>query len=237
LVWWDPHALKLGQNSGQTLWHDEVIKGALQKDGGASLAAYRSWRQTREQLIAEAAKPEMEILLASEAPAPPPEPVTVEFVSAATDPRAAGGRRFGTLVHAILRDVSLDATSPAIRRFAEFNARVLGATAEEVGLAQAAAEAALAHPILARARAASRLHREYPLFLSLPPGVAGQQGRWLEGVIDLAFLENGGWVVVDFKTDADSALRRAQYERQLQWYAYALARLTGIPASAVLLGV
>ena len=56
-------------------------------------------------------------------------------------------------------------------------------------------------------------------------------------MIDLAFLENAGWVVVDFKTDADSAARRAQYERQLQWYAYALAKLTGKPASAVLLGV
>jgi ATP-dependent exoDNAse (exonuclease V) beta subunit len=161
----------------------------------------------------------------------------VEFVPAATGSRAAGGRRFGTLVHAILRDVSLDAASETIRRFAELNARVLGATVEEVELAHAAVEAALAHPILARARAASRLHREYPLFLPLPPGVPSEQGRWLEGVIDLAFLENGRWVVVDFKTDADSALRRAQYERQLQWYAYALAKLTGIPASAVLLGV
>jgi ATP-dependent helicase/nuclease subunit A len=140
-------------------------------------------------------------------------------------------------VHTILRDVSLDATAETIRRFAELNARVLGATAEEVELAQAAVEAALVHPILARARAASRLHREYPLCLALPPAVPGEHGRWLEGVIDLAFLENGRWVVVDFKTDADSALRRAQYERQLQWYAYALAKLTGIAASAVLFGV
>jgi len=237
VVWWDPLALSLGEAQNQTLWQDNVVKGVLEEDGGASLAAHRAWRQTREQLIAGAAKPEMEIFLASEAPAPPPEPVTVEFVSAATKPRAAGGRRFGTLVHTILRDVSLDASAETIRRFAELNARVLGASAEDVELAQAAVEAALVHPILARARAASRHHREYPLCLALPPAVPGEHGRWLEGVIDLAFLENGRWVVVDFKTDADSAPRRAQYERQLQWYAYALAKLTGIPASAALLGV
>ena len=61
--------------------------------------------------------------------------------------------------------------------------------------------------------------------------------RLLEGVIDLAFVEDGAWVVVDFKTDADGGERRAQYERQLQWYAYALAELTGLPAQAQLLGV
>jgi ATP-dependent exoDNAse (exonuclease V) beta subunit len=42
---------------------------------------------------------------------------------------------------------------------------------------------------------------------------------------------------VDFKTDAHSPDRRAQYERQLQWYTYALAELTGIPARAILLDV
>jgi len=57
----------------------------------------------------------------------------------------------------------------------------------------------------------------------------------LEGVIDLAFVEDGAWVVVDFKTDADVSGHRAQYGRQLQWYAYALGRLTGIPARACLL--
>ena len=55
--------------------------------------------------------------------------------------------------------------------------------------------------------------------------------------MDLAFVERGGWIVVDFKTDADLGERRAQYERQLRWYAYALARLTGMEARGVLLGV
>ena len=63
-------------------------------------------------------------------------------------------------------------------------------------------------------------------------------GWLLDGVIDLAFVEDGAWIVVDFKTDvaADSELRDS-YLRQLQWYGYALTRITGIPARAFLLGV
>jgi ATP-dependent exoDNAse (exonuclease V) beta subunit len=207
------------------------VAEALKEDGGVTLAAYRQWRETRERLLAKASEPEFHLFLASEASAAPPEPVLVEFISAASGPRSASGRRFGALAHSILRDAPLDAQGAAIGRFAELNARVLGAPADEAEAARAAVEAALAHPILARARTAVRVHREYPLSLYL------DDGRWMEGVIDLAFLENGQWIVVDFKTDADAAPRRAQYERQLQWYAYGLSKLTKIPASAVLLAI
>ena len=59
----------------------------------------------------------------------------------------------------------------------------------------------------------------------------------LEGALDLAFLENGIWTVVDFKTDADLAPRRRHYEAQLRWYALALSRLTGQQARCILFGV
>jgi len=44
-------------------------------------------------------------------------------------------------------------------------------------------------------------------------------------------------VIVDFKTDADVGEHRTQYERQLQWYAFALSKITGMPARAFLLAV
>jgi ATP-dependent helicase/nuclease subunit A len=230
VVWWDPCAFLSGERH-QTSWQDTVMKNALKPDGGASLTAYQQWRAHRDQLLARAARPEIDLFLASEATAPPPEAVAVEFASAMASARSVGGKRFGTLVHAALRDAPLDADGEAIQRFVDLNARVLGAGLEETKAARAAVEAALAHPILARARASGRLHREYPISLPLP------EGRWIEGVIDLAFVEEGRWVVVDFKTDADSPVVRAQYERQLQWYAYALTTLTKMPVTAVLLGV
>jgi ATP-dependent helicase/nuclease subunit A len=232
VVWWDPSKLKLGEEQNQTLWQDDVLAQTLKEDGGASLAAYRAWREDREQVLREAARPEVEVFLASSAVVDPPgELVAVEFLTAMTKPRAVSGKRFGALVHAALRDVPLDASSEVVKRTAELNARVLGASTEEAAAATEAVGNALAHPVFERARAAGRRHREYPVTLRL------DDARMLEGVVDLAFVEDAAWVVVDFKTDADAAERRTLYQRQLRWYAYALTRLTGMEARAILLGV
>lgn len=63
-----------------------------------------------------------------------------------------------------------------------------------------------------------------------------ESGRPLEvqGVIDCCFLENGSWVLVDYKTDRfyTEALweaRRAGYTAQLGYYAAALEKLTKTP--------
>ena len=228
--------MKLGEEQNQTLWQDEVLAQTLKEDGGASLAAYRAWREDRERVLREGARPEVEVFLASQATEDPPrEAASVEFVAvgipAAAKPRTVAGKRFGALVHAVLRDVALDATREAVRKTTELNARVLGASVEEAEAAGAAVQSALAHPVFARARAAPRRHREYPVTLRL------EEGKMMEGVVDLAFVEDGAWVVVDFKTDADGAERRTQYQRQLRWYAYALTRLTGMESRAVLLGI
>jgi ATP-dependent exoDNAse (exonuclease V) beta subunit len=176
------------------------------------------------------------VFLASQATDAPPDPVVVETITTglpvgpASRP-VATGKRFGTLVHAVLRDIPLDANRATIRQWAQLNARIVGAPPEEVESACSRVEAALAHPLLDRARAADRKHREYPVMLSV------NGGRLMEGIIDLAFVENNAWVIVDFKTDTDITSRGDQYQRQLQWYASALNRLTGLPARAYLLGV
>lgn len=224
VVWWDPSKLALNVDAGFGLRQKEI----LAEDGGESLAKYREWEKARAQLLAEASRPQFDVLIASQSMEAPPEaiPVATEFVS--RDAERPKGRRFGTLVHAVLRDVELTADSVSIAKIVELNARSIGAPREEVEAARGAVEAVLAHPLLDRARAAERRHREYPITLKL-------DGRLVEGVIDLAFVENGEWVVVDFKTSADLEDRREAYERQLQWYAYALDRLTGIPAGRALI--
>jgi ATP-dependent exoDNAse (exonuclease V) beta subunit len=230
VVWWDPFKLDLRDEPAQT--PDQILAATLQDDAGVSLKEYRAWQQEREIVLQRGAKPEVEVFVASQASeAPPGAPIEVQYLSAAPARRRVSGKRFGTLVHAVLRDAPLEAASVSIRRLAELNARVLGAPKAESAAAHTAVVAALSHAVLERARAATRCHREYPLSLRM------KDNRLLEGVIDLAFLENDRWVVVDFKTDAHSPDRRAQYERQLQWYTYALAELTGIPARAILLDV
>ena len=60
-----------------------------------------------------------------------------------------------------------------------------------------------------------------------------RQSRGLEGMVDLAFREEGSWVIADYKTDlardlnVDSQLEA--YRQQVDLYADAWARLTGDP--------
>lgn len=55
----------------------------------------------------------------------------------------------------------------------------------------------------------------------------------LEGVLDLAFRERGGWVIADYKTDIgtdpDFPQREVAYRRQVDLYAEAWKKLTGEP--------
>jgi ATP-dependent exoDNAse (exonuclease V) beta subunit len=131
-------------------------------------------------------------------------------------------------VHAVLRDLDLNGAGDQIPAIARVHARLLGAPREEADAAADAVASAWAHPLLDRARASGLCHREMPIHLRL------EDGRLLEGVMDLAFLEEDRWVVVDFKSDSASA---ARYERQLQWYLYALWKLTGREARGYLLRV
>lgn len=61
--------------------------------------------------------------------------------------------------------------------------------------------------------------------------VMDERGTLLQGVIDCAFREEGGWVLVDYKTDRiedeDAFIQR--YQLQMEWYAKALERITGLP--------
>ena len=227
VVWWDPFQLRLGAEADYGLRQEELLKD----DGGESAATAPAWREERRATIHAGSQPEFEVFLPSQtSQAPPGAPPPLEYVETMKTARP-GGRRFGALAHAALRDVALTAAEVAIGKVVEMNARILGATEDETTAACEAVAAALRHSLLERARNAERCHREYPITLRL------EGNRLMDGVIDLAFVEDGAWVVVDFKTDADVSDRRRQYERQLQWYAYALTQLTGIPARGVLFGI
>jgi ATP-dependent exoDNAse (exonuclease V) beta subunit len=92
----------------------------------------------------------------------------------------------------------------------------------------------LAHPVLeAAARAAmdGRCYREMPVTWRSGEGVL------VEGFVDLAFADEQGFVVVDFKTDRELDGTIERYQRQVSIYAAAIAAATGRPARAVLMRV
>ena len=143
------------------------------------------------------------------------------------------GARFGTLVHAALATVPLDAGAAERDALVATNGRIVGASAEEVAAAVAAVTAVLEHPLMEGARRAERdglCYRELPVSM-LDGDVL------LEGVADLAFDVDGAITVVDFKTDRAMTPVLDSYVRQVSLYAEAISLATGRPARAVLLQV
>jgi ATP-dependent exoDNAse (exonuclease V) beta subunit len=90
---------------------------------------------------------------------------------------------------------------------------------------------ALGHPLLRRAAAAPECRRETAVLVRL------DDDTLVEGVVDAAFSDAGGWTVIDFKTDRELGARLADYRRQVALYARAIAQATGRPARGVLLRV
>ena len=219
VVWWDPLALGPDVSGSSGLYQESMLAPEPAERAAEGIARYAEWTEERHRFLRAGQSPEFRILLPTKdsvelGDPPTVRPVMVESVAPAAE--RPGGTLFGTLVHAILRDLDLHGTPEQIAALARVHARLLHATAHEA-TAAAAVRAAWAHQLLDRARSSDRCHREIPLIVRLDAGV-------LEGVIDLAFLDHDHWVVVDFKTDAGNSLR---YQRQLQWYMFALARLTG----------
>ena len=118
---------------------------------------------------------------------------------------------------------------------AAIEARVLGLSEDDAAAAAAVVERVLAHDLLVRARAAAArgaCRRETPVTCTLPDGTL------VEGIVDLAFEEEGQWTVVDYKTDRElAAAGETSYRRQVALYASAIAQATGQPAMAVLVRV
>ncbi len=151
------------------------------------------------------------------------------------EPARPGGKRFGTLVHATLATIDLRADAAAIGRAAAAEGRMVNASGPEMQAAARAVEAALLHPLLARAARSADCRRETPVFWR------DADGTLIEGVVDLAFREHPAgaapsWTVVDFKTDA-RAEDHPHYLIQLRIYCAAVTAATGEAAKGVILSV
>jgi len=241
VVWWDPHVLRLGAVSSFGLRRDDLIV----KDGDLfaveeRMADYERWRRERSDAIERAQQPTVRVQTATAWAAAAAElgiddeiaaAGTIEIVELAGAVRRPRGPRFGTLVHAVLATVSLDASVEETRSTAAVQGRMLLSTPEEIHAAAAVASAVLDHDIMTRARRASSLRRETPVTW------LQDDGMMIEGVLDLAFEEGGATTVVDFKTDHELAAGESRYRAQVQQYVSAVTRATGRPAKGILFKV
>jgi ATP-dependent exoDNAse (exonuclease V) beta subunit len=236
VVWWDPHTLPLEAPARHGLRRDDLIDKTIDDAiVQADLNAHREWRSQRDGAVERASHPAARVTTVTERATAEARrgdgraDVTLERMAATETLALPGGPAFGALVHAALATVALDAGVTAVRAAVDLQARILGATEPDVDLAAALVRAFLAHPLLDRARLAARRRRETPITYVDDDGVV------VDGKIDLAFEDDGGWTVVDYKTsremDADGALQR----RQVALYAKGIAKATGKPVKGVVL--
>jgi len=246
VAWWDPLLLEQAVDDGRGLRREDLIaKDAAPELVAADRAAFDQWAAHREATRQAGAAPSLLVRTATEHAAQAAaagvadeaaEAVLVED-AAAIEARPSG-RRFGTLVHAMLAAVPLDAGPEEVRTLAELHAKLLGGTDEERGVAAITVHRVLGHPRLAAAREAQaagrRVWREVPL--SIVRETHEPAPILVDGQADLAYETADGWVVVDFKTDVVMATDDV-YRRQVALYAEAISRATGLPARGVLLKV
>jgi ATP-dependent helicase/nuclease subunit A len=236
VVWWDPAKLELDAKPlfgmrQEDLFDKKVAASIVETD----LRRHTDWRAERDAAAVRGSVPSLVMQTATESAEAGteagPEIQTVEL------PRDAGrpaGPRYGALVHAVLATMPLDAGPQQIKQAARLQGRILGSSEQEIESAGTVAETVIRHPIMERARKAAtsgQCRRETPIALRQA------DGSIVDGVVDLAFLENGAWIVVDFKTDRELERGLAVYRRQVGLYAAAIQAATGLKAAAVLMRI
>jgi ATP-dependent exoDNAse (exonuclease V) beta subunit len=258
--WWDPRALRLGVESSFGLRRDDlIVKDGDMFAVEERLAEYEKWRDSKAEVMtrastpsirfvtatawaAEAAKLGIDTVFATRAPDGENDAVEgvasvfrrneIEIVAIAGAESRPRGPRFGSLVHAVLATIPLDADATLVERAASTCGRLLAeVTSEETRAAVGVVTAVLRHDLLDRARASASVQRETPVTW------VQQDGTLVEGVLDLAFDEGDRTIVVDFKTDHELAAGETRYRAQLQQYVNAVSRATGRDAAGVLFKV
>ena len=245
VVWWDPRTLGLDVEARFGIRQEELLsketpEHVIEED----LDRYRRWRTRRDEAVDRGATPSVVVRTATERAERTDGSRTpdVEIIELPLEIDRPAGPRYGSLVHAVLATVPLVVTNGddadtgvgATGGVATLHGRLLGASEEEVASAVRVSDAALAHPLFERVRAAmarGECRREVPVTCRETDGTI------VEGVVDLAFREDGAWTVVDFKTDKELETALDVYRRQVGLYADMIATATGEPATAILMRV
>ncbi|HEY1339770.1 MAG TPA: 3'-5' exonuclease, partial [Bryobacteraceae bacterium] len=217
VVWFDPSVLPLKTAKTEGVEHEQTLSGTTEQ-AVEGLKRYHEWKERRENRNARGAEPRFRERLAETIRhADEAERIPIETVTLHVEPGRPTGRRFGRLVHDLLQHPDGAATAYA---------RKHGATDLERDAALQLVNAALRHPALAFP-ANARIHRELPIAIRLADGTLAV------GRADLAWSDGASWTVIDYKTDR----RERRNETQVQLYALALERATGLPARAIILEI
>jgi len=222
VVWFDPAALALHATRTDGVENEDVLKGTPEQ-AAEGLRLYQEWRDRRAARIARGSVPSFRTATAEALGRAAGGGMAVETITLPVAPGRPGGRKFGRLVHDILQHACDGET---VESLAATWGRRHGAGDAERAAAVEAARAALAHPALA-VPAGARRYRELPVMVRL------DDGTLVDGRIDFAWTDGVSWTVIDYKTDR----REKRNVAQVQVYALALRRATGLPVRGIVLEV
>ncbi len=189
-----------------------------QKQDTAPLLSLFAWKYPDIENTKAAIKHSVTDLLADEKQLKP-EPATPSFARA-----EAGGAKRGSATHAFLQLCRLPLLPQDAR--AELSRLVSGRfipeeQAQLVNMKRV--EEFLRSPLVKRMVKADRLYREYEF-------ITEHEGMVVQGIVDLFFIEQGGIVIVDYKTTrADEQELKKLYTKQLDIYAAALEKRLNLP--------
>ena len=151
------------------------------------------------------------------------------------------GARWGTLMHEVMQWLPLQSyTRPALKQALDTLALQGYVTDEErKAISEKRIYDFFQSDLGQRLLTAQRVERELPFSMLFPanrvyPEMLDGEDLFLQGIIDTAFLEDGAWVLVDYKTDRlDEEALVDRYRIQLMLYKEALERLTPYPVKEV----
>jgi ATP-dependent exoDNAse (exonuclease V) beta subunit len=222
VVWFDPALLALDAARNDGVENEEVLKGTPQQ-AAEGLRHYQEWSDRRSARIERGSVPSFRTGTVETLGRAAGAPITVETVTLPMAAGRPGGRKFGRLVHDILQHVD---PGEEVETLAAIWGRRHGATDIECAAAAKVAAAALTHHLLTVPEGARR-YRELPVMVRL------DDGTLVDGRIDLAWSDGQSWTVIDYKTDRQEKRNIAQ----VQVYALALHRATGLPVRGIVLEV
>ena len=222
VVWFDPAVLGLHAARTDGVENEDVLKGTPEQ-AIEGLRLYQEWRDRRVARIERGSVPSFRTATAETLGRGVGVAVRVETITLPMVPGRPGGRKFGRLVHDILQHAG---TGEEVDALGVIWGRRHGAGELERTAAVEVARAALAHDALA-VPAGARCYREFPVMVRL------EDGTLVDGRIDFAWTDGASWTVIDYKTDR----REKRNVAQVEVYALALERATGLPVRGIVLEV
>ena len=224
----DPGEVASGGADGPPVTVHEVEEAASAVSGRAAAMAVPTY----------ALRGARELALSSGGDVALPETVSISFSQVGAASPAPGhegehGTEWGTAVHRVL-ELAMRSPGAGLEEFAAAALDEARIDRRHSDLLVRTARSVIESELWSRARSAKRCLSEVPFELVMEdaPGADPGTRTLVRGALDLAFEEDGGWVIVDYKTDlppagGDFEALATKYAAQLDIYRRAFEECSG----------